>query len=144
MESLPKTENYQGKINILAQNIKDISDLHSEMTDATLIVCKIIVPGENVENVLKEDSENSDILLLSYSADLLDNNMSDKGFHIIMLYYSLFSVFPYTLIISSIRFGLILPLMVSIESPPHLLFIVLIFLMPLTISSSSSIISTCT
>ena len=106
MESLPKTENYQGEINILAQNIKDISDLHSEMMDAALIVCKVIVPGENVKNVLKEDSENSDILLLSYSADLLDNNMSDKGFHIIMLYHSLFSVFPYTLTISSIGFGI--------------------------------------
>ena len=42
-----------------------------------------------------------------------------------------------------VTFGLILPLMVSIESPPHLLFIVLIFLMSSTTSSSSSI-STCT
>jgi len=90
------------------------------MTDAALIVCKAIVPVENVENVLEEDSDDSDILLLSGSADLLDTDMSDEDevpsviFHIIMLYHSLFSVFPYTLTISSVGFGLILPLMVSI------------------------------
>ena len=109
------------------------------MTDTALIVCKSIVLGENVENVLEEDSDDSDILLLSGSADLLDTDMSDEGeapsviFHIIMLYHSLFSVFPYTLAISRVGFGLILPLMVSIVSPsPHLLSVVLT-------SSSSSI-----
>jgi len=90
------------------------------MTDVALIVCKAIVPGENVENVLEEDSDDSDILLLSGSADLLDNDMSDEDevpnmiFHTLMLYHSLFSVFPYTLTISSVGFGLTFPSMVSI------------------------------
>jgi len=90
------------------------------MTDTALIVCKSIVPGENVENVLEEDSDNSDILLLSDSADLLDNDMSDEDevpsviFHTLMLYHCLFPVFPYILAISSVGFGLILPLMASI------------------------------
>ena len=129
---------------MLAQNVEDISDLDSEMTDAALIVCKAIVPGENVENVLEEDSDDSDILLLSGSADLLDNEVPSATFHTLMLYHSLFSVFPYPLTVFNVGFGLILPLMVSIVSPsPHLLFVVLTFPMPFpmpsTTSSSSSI-----
>ena len=66
------------------------------MSDVALVIYKVIVLGENIENVLEEDSNDSDILLLSGSADLLDNKIPSVTFHTFMLYHSLFFIFPYS------------------------------------------------
>ena len=137
-ESLPETANHRGEIDVLAQNVEHISDLHSEMTDATLIVCKAIVLGENVENVLEEDSDDSDIFLLSGSADLLVNDMSNEGevpsviFHNYVVSFSVFSISIY---FDDLQCG-IWPHTPfdDLHPPPHLL---LTFPMPSTTSSSS-------
>ena len=118
------------------------------MRDITLVVCKVIVSRENIENVLEEDGDDSDILLLSDSADLLDNKILSATFHTFMLYHSLFFVLPYSLTVFNVEFGLILPLIVFVVLPLlHLPSVVLTFPMsfpmPLTTSSSSSI-ATCT
>jgi len=46
LESFPAK--HWGEIDVLARNVKDISDLHSEMTNVALIVCKTIVAGDSV------------------------------------------------------------------------------------------------
>ena len=122
--------------------------MDSKISDAVLVIYKVIVSGENIENVLEEDGDDSDILLLSGSADLLDNKIPSVTFHIFMLYLFLFSVFPYSLTVFNVGFSLILPLIVSIVSSlPYLPSVVLtfpmLFPMLLTISSSLSI-ATCT
>ena len=122
--------------------------MDSKISDAVLVIYKVIVSGENIENVLEEDGDDSDILLLSGSADLLDNKIPSVTFHIFMLYLFLFSVFPYSLTVFNVGLSLILPLIVFIVSSlPYLPSVVLtfpmLFPMLLTISSSLSI-ATCT
>ena len=113
LESSPGTAKDRGEIDVVAQNVEHISDLDSEMTDAALIVCKAIIPGENVENVLEEDSDDSDILLLSGSADWLDNEVPSATSYTYVVSFSVFCISIYFDSLQCVGFG-----------PPHLLFVV--------------------